>query len=345
MSNINVGIIGYGLSGRLFHGAIINAVEGFEIKKIVTSNLEKRSQALKDFPGVKVVRVATEIFMDEAIDLVIIATPNAHHAELAEAAMRSDKHVVIEKPFTVTSEEADHLIALSKETGKSIAVYQNRRFDSDFKTVKALLESGKLGRVVEYEARFDRFRPNFKANSWREDVLPGSGILYDLGPHLIDQALELFGRPDEVYADIRAQRNGLVDDNFELILYYPEVKVTLKAGVFVKEPSPRFTIYGTEGSFAKYGLDIQEDALRNGERPVSERWGIEPRALWGTIDALDTKQKVKSLRGDYREFYQNLYNHLTNSAPLIVTAEDGRAVIEVIEASFKSNKEKRRISL
>jgi predicted dehydrogenase len=345
MKIVNVGIIGYGLSGRLFHGAIINALEGFCIKKVVTTNLEKRAQALEDLPSAKVVRASTEVFVDEEIDLVVIATPNDKHAELAEAAMKAGKHVVVEKPFTVTTEEAHRLIEVAKETGKSISVYHNRRFDSDYRTVKALLETDKLGRIVEYEARFDRFRPDFKENSWKEKELPGSGMLYDLGSHLIDQALDLFGKPEAVYGDIRSLRQGITDDSFELILYYPDIKVTLKSSMLVKEPSPRFTLYGTKGSYSKYGVDVQEGELRNGQRPENDRWGLEPRGLWGTIDALDTVQKVKSLRGDYRDYYQNVYRHLVDGEPLLVTAEDGKMVIKIIEAAIKSNAEKRRIEI
>lgn len=345
MKTLNVGIIGYGLSGRFFHGAIIGATPGFEVKKIVTSDLEKRAQALEDFPSVKVVRAATEVFVDESIDLVIIAAPNAKHAELAETAMRSGKHVVVEKPFTVSTEEADYLIAVSKEVGKCITVYHNRRFDSDYRTVKALMATDKLGRIVEYEARYDRFRPTLKEHAWKEKALPGGGILYDLGSHLIDQALDLFGKPEEVYGDVRALRRGETDDSFEVILYYPEIKVTLKSSMLVKEPSLRFALYGTAGSYTKYGVDVQEDALRNGERPGGEQWGVEPRGLWGTVDSMETKQKVRSLKGDYRDYYRNLYDHIVRGTELIVTAEDGRNVIAVIEAAYRSNSEKRRISI
>lgn len=345
MKNINVGIIGYGLSGRIFHGAIINAVEGFSIKKIVTTNLEKRDQAIKDIPDVKVVRAATEIFVDEDIDLVVISTPNVKHAELAEAALRSGKHVVIEKPFTVTSKEARDLIDTAKEMNRMISVYHNRRYDSDFRTVKAIIDTGKLGRLVEYEAHFDRFRNTFKDNAWREKDQPGAGILYDLGSHLIDQALCLFGLPTEIYGDIRAQRQGETDDNFELILYYPDLKVTLKAGMLVKELPPHFTLYGTSGSFVKYGLDVQEGHLKEGLRPVDDTWGVEPKDLWGRLDTEDKCQRVKSLRGDYRDYYKNIYNHLRAGDPLDVKAEEACHVIEIIEKAMESNKNKARVAL
>ncbi len=345
MKKIRVGIIGYGLSGRIFHGAIMAAVEGFEVAKIVTRNLEKRKQALEDFPMCRVVRTTTEVFMDESIDLVVVSTPNTEHAALAEEAMRSAKHVVVEKPFTVTTEEAEQLIKVSQETGKMLTVYQNRRFDSDFRTVQALLATKKLGRIVEYEAHFDRFRNTFKEDAWREKALPGSGILYDLGAHLIDQVLCLFGLPIEIYADIRAQRKGETDDNFELILYYPDLKVTLKAGMLVKELPPRFALYGTAGSFVKYGLDIQEEALRSDRRPVDETWGEEPKHLWGILNTVETRRRVKSLKGDYRSFYQNVYNHLTIGESLEVTAEEAKEVIRIIECAQLSNCEKKRIQI
>ncbi|MGB3366155.1 MAG: Gfo/Idh/MocA family oxidoreductase, partial [Acidaminobacteraceae bacterium] len=230
MNKVNVGIIGYGLSGRIFHSAIINSLEEFEICKIVTRNSQKRKMALEDNKNIEVVENVSEIFEDDSIDLVVISTPNTSHVELAMQAMNSGKHVVIEKPFTVTSKEALKLINLSKETGKMLSVYQNRRFDGDFKTLKKVIAAGSLGRLVEFESHFDRFRNKLKENAWREDALPGSGILYDLGAHLIDQALDLFGLPDEIYGDIRSQRKGKVDDNFELILYYTDLKVTLKSG-------------------------------------------------------------------------------------------------------------------
>lgn len=342
---MNVGIIGYGLSGRIFHGAIINAVEGFKIKKIVTRNAAKREQALIDHPQVEVVESAEALFNDSEIDLIVVSTPNTMHAELAEKAMRAGKHVVIEKPFTVTVEEGEKLLKVAEETGKILTVYQNRRFDSDFRTVREIIDSGKLGRLVEFESHFDRFRPDIKQNAWREDPLPGSGNLYDLASHLVDQALAIFGMPDEVYGDVRYQRRGKVDDNFEIIMYYPELKVTLKSGALVKEPLPRFILQGTEGAYHKYGLDVQEDDLRAEKRPVDDSWGTEPEALWGVLNTIDERKVYKSLRGDYRDYYRNVYAALVNGEALAVTAQDGLNVIKIIEAAMKSNEEKRRVEI
>ncbi len=262
------------------------------------------------------------------------------HFDLAKQAMEAGKHVVIEKPFTVTSQEGQMLLHIAKQTNRILSVYQNRRFDSDFKTVKKIIESGDLGRLVEFESHFDRFRPDIKQNAWREDPLPGSGILYDLGAHLIDQALALFGMPEEVYGDVRLQRHGKVDDNFEVILYYPELKVTLKSSALVKEPLPRFILLGTKGGYMKYGLDVQEDALRDGDRPIDEEWGTEPESLWGVLNTIEERRKVKSQQGDYRDFYRNVHNAITKGEELAVKGQDGLNVIKVIEAVAQSNKEK-----
>jgi len=342
---IKVGIIGYGLSGRIFHGAIINAVEGFEIKKIVTRNKDKKKQAESDIEDVTVVDSSEDVFQDTTIDLVVISTPNTMHFDLAKQAMEAGKHVVIEKPFTVTSQEGQMLLHIANQTNRVLSVYQNRRFDSDYKTVKKIIESGELGRLVEFESHFDRFRPDIKQNAWREDPLPGSGILYDLGAHLIDQALALFGMPDEVYGDVRFQRHGKVDDNFEVILYYPELKVTLKSSALVKEPLPRFILQGIKGGYIKYGLDVQEDALRGGERPVDDAWGTEPEPLWGVLNTIEERRTVESEQGDYRDFYRNIHNAITNGEELAVKGQDGLNVIKIIEAVVESNKEKRRVSM
>ena len=342
---VTVGIIGYGLSGRIFHCAIINAVEGFKIKKIVTRDPHRKKQALVDFPDATVVDIPEEVFTDTEIDLVVVCTPNTMHAELAGKAILAGKNVVIEKPFTVTSKEGEQLLKVAKKAGKQITVYQNRRLDSDFRTVCKVIELGKLGKLVEFESHFDRFRPEIKPNVWREEPLPGSGNLYDLGAHLIDQALILFGIPNEVYGDIRCQRNGKVDDNFEVILYYPDLKVTLKSSALVKEPLPRFILQGTRGSYVKYGLDVQEEHLKDGLRPVDKSWGAEPVSLWGILHTIDEKTVIESEHGDYRDFYRNVYNSLVNGEEMMVKGEDALSVIRVIEAAMKSNVEKKRVAI
>jgi predicted dehydrogenase len=268
------------------------------------------------------------------------------HFELAKRALLSNKHVVVEKPFTVTSKEADELITLAEIQGKIVTAYQNRRWDSDFKTVRKVIKSGVLGNLVEYEAHFDRFRNYVKENAWREEELPGSGILYDLGGHLIDQAQYLFGLPEEIYADIRTQRKGgKTDDNFEIILYYNELKVVLKSGMLVKEPLPHFILLGDKGSFIKYGMDVQEEDLKAGKIPsAAKNWGKEPKELWGSIqtevNGLHIEGKVQSEVGDYRAFYQNVYEAITEDAVLKVTPQQARNTIKIIELAIESSKNK-----
>lgn len=344
MKIINVAILGYGLSGRIFHGAIIDAVKGFKIKKIMTTSLDKIKNAQNDFPQCEIVSCVENILNDPTIDLVIIATPNTSHFDLASQSLYAGKHVVIEKPFTVTTHDALRLLDIQNETGKMLSVYHNRRFDGDFKTIADLINHDRLGRLVEYESHFDRFRNTFKEHAWREKALPGSGMLYDLGSHLIDQALYLFGLPHEVYADMSSQRRGLVDDQFEVILYYSELKVTLKSGILVKEPLPRFILHGTEGTFVKYGLDVQEPQLKAGKRPVDDSWGLEDETAWGILNT-QTREKIKTEPGDYRAYYQNIYNVLVHDEKLEVSAHDGFDVMRIIEAAIQSHHEKRRIEI
>lgn len=336
MKIINVAIIGYGLSGRIFHGAIIGAVKGFKVKSIVTTDTKKAEQAKIDFPDVSIVESAESVFNDETIDLVVISTPNTSHFSLAEKALNSGKHVVIEKPFTVTTHDALRLIDLQHDTKKILSVYHNRRFDGDYQTIKELINNDELGRLVEFESHFDRFRNTMKDNAWREQDLPGSGMLYDLGAHLIDQALDLFGLPQEVYADMSSQRRGPVDDSFEIILYYSELKVTLKSSIHVKEPLPRFILNGSDGSFVKYGLDVQEPQLKDGIRPNDPQYGIEDKNNWGILNTA-IRKSIETKKGDYTVYYENIYQAITQDKPLLISAHDGFNVMRIIEAAKHSH--------
>ncbi len=345
---INVGIIGFGLSGRVFHAPIIKNLLGYNLKKIFTRNKEAKKTANELYNETEVVEDLEEIFNDTEIDLVVVATPNTSHLELTKKALLSGKHVVVEKPFTITSQDADVLIAISKEQNKKLTVYQNRRLDSDFLTVKRIIEEGLLGNLVEYEAHFDRFKNTLKKNAWREEDLPGSGMLYDLGSHLIDQALILFGLPIEIFADIRTQREGCsVDDNFEIILNYNKLKVTLKSGMLVKHQPPHFILLGDKGSFVKYGMDVQEEALKSEIIPDNgmDDWGKEPKELWGLIDTeindIKIKGEVESEVGDYRRFYSDLYKSIIQDLPCQVAPEEARNTIRIIELAIKSSNRKR----
>lgn len=351
MKQVNVGLLGFGASGKFFHAPIFTSVQGFNLSKIFTRSEEKKEQAAILYPESTIVDEVEAIIDDENIDLVIITLPNTSHFDMAKRALIAGKHVVVEKPFTTTVEEATALINISREEGKLLSVFQNRRYDGDFLTVQQVIKSGKLGNIKEFESHFDRFRPTINSQAWRELNLPGSGILFDLGAHLIDQAVHLFGMPNEVYADVDAQRdNGLVDDHFELIFYYDDLKVTLKSGMLVKEAMPRFIILGDQGSYVKYGLDPQEAELKQGFRPDEwDDWGQEDPKDYGIINTVDMglnfRGPVETLVGDYRKYYQNIYNAIVSDTALEVTAEEARNVIQLIEIANQSNIEKRRIIL
>ena len=270
---IGVGLIGYGMAARVFHAPVIESVPRLKLRKVVERSGD---ESRKRYPHVEVVRDADELLRDDEINLVVVATPNASHFDLARRSLLAGKHVVVEKPFTNTSAEALELIESARRQGRLLSVNHNRRWDGDFLTVREILKAGLVGRLVEYESHYDRFRDRPREGAWREEEGPGSGILFDLGSHLIDQALVLFGSPRAVTADVRRQREfARADDNFELLLDYDGLKVTLGAGMLVREPRPRFRLHGTEGSFVKHGMDPQEEALKRGLTPSAPDWGVE----------------------------------------------------------------------
>lgn len=347
MKQVNTAFAGYGPGGSIYNAPILSSVKGFQVKKILTSSPANVETAKKDFPQAQFVEDYSEIIEDTEIDLVILVLPNHLHFDFAEKALKAGKNVLVEKPFTPNVREANELIKLAHEKKLILSVHHNRRWDSDFQTVKKVVENGLLGRIVEYEAHFDRFRNEVK-EGWKEKKEnPGSGILYDLGSHLIDQALTLFGLPQEVFADIRTQREGAtVPDSFELLLFYPNLKVTLKAGTLVKEKGPTYQVFGTRGSFVKYGVDPQEELLKNGARPANTSgWGAEPREIWGKLNTVEEEKLVESERGNYPFLYQNLFNALTKGEALAVTPQQARDVIRIIETAQQSYDERRVISL
>jgi len=346
---IKTGIIGFGIGGNTFHAPIIATTEGLEISRIRARKESEVRLARERYPDALLTDNADDIINDSEIELVVIATPNSSHHALAKQALLAGKHVVVDKPFTITSADAADLIRIAKEQGRILSVHHNRRYDSDFRTIQKLLKAGLLGRLVEFESHYDRFRNTLKPNAWREKDEPGAGILYDLGSHLIDQPLVLFGLPEAITADIRVQREGTkATDNFELVLHYPGLKVTLKAGMLVSQTLPRYILLGDKGSFVKYGLDVQEAALKAGLTPLTKNdWGIEPENVWGNLftelNGTTFSGKVQSETGDYRDYYRNIYNAITNNAALDVTAEHAYNIIRVIELAVKSNKERRTI--
>jgi predicted dehydrogenase len=346
---IKTGIIGFGVGGNTFHAPIIATTEGFEITKIRARKESEVNLAKQRYPGVITTNNADDIIHDPEIDLVVIATPNDSHHSLAKQALLANKNVVVDKPFTITTADADDLIKIAKQQNKILSVHHNRRYDSDFKTIEKLLKANVLGTLVEFESHYDRFRNYLKPGAWREKDEPGAGILYDLGSHLIDQPLVLFGFPQAITADIRVQREGTrATDNFELILHYPNLKVTLKAGMLVSQPLPRYILLGNKGSFVKYGLDVQEVALKAGLTPHTKNdWGAEPESVWGNlvteINGLNFSGKIQSEIGDYRGYYANVRDAIADNKPLDVTAEHARNIIRVIELATQSHNEKRTI--
>ncbi len=348
---LQVGLIGFGMAGQVFHAPVIVSVPGLHLAKIRESRPENITIANKRFPQAEIVKEADDLISDSSIDLVVVATSNTSHFDLAKKALEAGKHVVVEKPFTITSAEADRLIEIAKKQDRILTVHHNRRFDGDFSTVKKILKEGWLGRLVEVEMHFDRFRNFMRPNAWREENLPGSGIFFDLGPHLIDQVLVLFGWPTELTAFIGTQRDGAkADDHFEVIMHYPKLKVTLKGGMLVREAGPHYMFYGDQGSYIKHGLDPQEAALKAGKIPAEvPEWGVEAEAEWGTINTdfkgVHIKGKVETDKGNYPGFYANVRDAILGNAPLEVTAEQSRDTIRIIELAFKSSAEKRTLRM
>ena len=336
MPEIPVGLVGFGLAGRCFHAPVIRAVPGLRLKTIVQRHGDS---ARETFPEVSIARDVDALVADEEIRLVVIATPNASHYELARRCLLAGRDVIVDKPFTVTSAEARDLIKLAAARGRLLSVYHSRRFDGDFLTVRQLIAKGALGRVVRCESRYDRYRPTLRPGTWRESNEPASGVLFDLGPHLIDQALVLFGTPAAVTADIRVERRGAAaDDAFDIALHYPGLRVQLSATMLACDSGPRFLLYGTEGTYIKYGMDPQEAPLRAGRSPGGPGWGQEDEPQWGRLTtAGGVSRPVPTEPGDYRLFYANVRDAMNGEAELAVTGEQAARVIRVIELARASN--------
>ncbi|GAA4794075.1 Gfo/Idh/MocA family oxidoreductase [Olivibacter ginsenosidimutans] len=349
--SLNIGLIGFGMAGQVFHAPLISAVAGLNLYKVSARKEEQQSILRSKYPNTQICTSAEEIIHDPKVDLVVIATSNDVHFSLTKTALLAGKHVVVEKPFTNTTEEADELIALAKQQQQVLSVFHSARWHSDYLTVKDILTNGALGRLVTYEVRYDRFRNYLRPNAWREHDLPGSGIFYDLGAHLIDQSLQLFGKPQALFASLRKMREGVgAVDDFEMLLYYPRLKVSLKGSMLIKEPTPRFALYGTEGAFVKPGVDPQEEALKAGKTPLNTTdWGAEPEEIWGilhtTAQRPDARRKIPSQRGNYPAYYENVRDAIHGITDLMVKPEEARTVIQLLELGEQSARERRIIDL
>src|SRR5712664_748393 len=336
---IEVGLIGFGLAGRAFHAPVIRAVPGLHLAAILQRS---GAEAAELYPDVRIVRSMNELLGIPEIRLVVIATPNETHYPLARQCLEAGRDVVVDKPFTTSLEEAVSLVQIAKGAKRLLTVYQNRRYDGDFQAIRQLVAAGTLGRIVRFETAYDRYRPQLKPGAWRETQRPGSGILFDIAPHLIDHALVLFGLPEAVTADVRIEReNAVADDAFDITLHYPNsLRAVLRSSILAAAPRPRFVVLGTQGSFVKQSFDPQENNLRHGNIPANTSWGYEPEENWGvlTILAGDSfeHRRIPSASCDYRDYYANVRDTILGLAELAVTPEwslDVMRLLELVRAS------------
>ena len=335
VKNLNVGIVGYGFATATFHAPLIRATGGMTLACIASSNAARVKQAL---PEVAVADSPGALFANPDIDLVVIATPNDTHYPLAAAALEAGKHVVIDKPFTLDVAQANRLIELAHQRQRLLSVFHNRRWDGDFLTVRQLIDKGALGQLRHVESHFDRYRPQVQ-NRWRESATAGGGLWYDLGIHLADQALQLFGPPAGVWLDLQRQRTGAVaDDWFHAVLQYENLRVILHASALTAAPGPRFVLHGTAGSFVKYGLDTQEAALKRGDVPGMPGWGDDPAHGMLTLGPGDPAQTMehRGAAGDYTVFYAAMRDAIMRGTAVPVTPESARDAMRVIELGLAS---------
>jgi len=338
---IDVGLIGFGLAGRAFHAQVIRATPGLRLAAILQRH---GNEASEKYPDVRVVRSVGELLDIREIRLVVIATPNETHAPLARQCLEAGRDVVVDKPFATTWKEAAELVELARKCGRLITVYQNRRYDGDFQALGQIVADGTLGHIVRFETNYDRFRPDLKPGAWRERVGPGSGILFDLAPHLIDHALVLFGLPEAVTADVRLERPvAVVDDAFDVMLRYATgMRAVLRSTMLAAAPRPRFVLHGTRGSFIKQTFDPQEINLRCGYVPENGPWGAEPQEDWGVVTTVEndvvTKRSVRSSNSDYRDYYANVRDAILGRATLAVSPEHALDVMRVLEMAQESSR-------
>ena len=339
---IETGLIGYGLAGKVFHAPLIDSDPRLRLAAVATS---RSGELAADWPAARAARDPASLIDDPSIDLIVIATPNETHAPLARAAIKAGKHVVIDKPFALDPDEGEALIARARECGRVLSVFHNRRWDGDFRTVRSVIDSGALGEVMLYEARWDRFRPALR-EGWKEEVGQGAGLLLDLGSHLIDQALQLFGMPGALSADLGHQRPGTeIEDYVELTLHYGAMRAILSATMLVAAARPRFAVHGMRGSFVKHGLDPQEDAMRGGAHPDNPGFGEDPSETFGTLTLDGEVSRIPTERGEYRHFYAGIAAAILDGEPPPVDPADAVAGLRLIALARQSAAEGRRIDI
>ncbi|MCW0457547.1 oxidoreductase [Xanthomonas sacchari] len=336
MPDFNLALLGFGYVGRTFHAPLIAQTPGLHLHTVVSRQAEAVNAV---WPQARVVAEAAQAFADPRIDAVVIATPNQTHAPLALAALAQGKHVLVDKPFTLDVAEAQQVLDQAQRADRIVSVFQNRRWDGDFLGVRALLEAGTLGEIAEFHSHFDRHRPQV-GDRWREHALPGSGLWFDLGPHLLDQALQLFGPPQALQADLALQRPGAQTvDYVHAVLRYPRLRVVLHAGSLVAANGLRFALHGSGGSYVKHGLDTQEAQLRAGVAPGAPGWGEDPLPGQLRLVGADGTHAVQTLpapRGDYRDCYAAFREAIAGRAPAPVDAAQALAVMRLLEAGVRS---------
>ena len=338
---INVGLVGFGFGGRYFHAPVMRGVAGLRLAAIVHRH---GAEAEELYPEVRVVRSLDELLALPDLQLIVVTTPNPSHYELARQSLMSGRHVVIDKPMTPTSAEAKELARIAEEKRLVLSVYQNRRWDGDFLTVKKLIAEGVLGQLISYESHYERYRPQRRPQVWRERNEAGSGVLFDIGVHLIDQAMSLFGRPKSVFAEVRCEREGaVVDDAFDVVLHYDRMRAFLRGTMFAAAPGPRFVLHGVRGSYVSQHFDPQEEALKRGEAPRDSTWGAAAEETWGMLstsqdDKNVVQRTIPTERGDYCGYYENVRDAILGQATLSVTPEQAIDVLRAIELARESSR-------
>ncbi len=346
MSNkpIVTALASYGMSGQVFHAPFIEAHPGFQLKYIVERTA---SLSAERYPQSIIARSFEEVLNDKKVELVVVNTPNQLHAPMAKQALLAGKHVIVEKPFSITVEEGKEVMNAALQQQKSLNVFHNKRFEGEFKTVHQLIQDGVLGKLSLFETHFDRYRPEIGPKKWKEEDVPGAGLLYDLGPHMIDQALVLFGWPKSVTADLQKQREGSkVIDYFHITLHYEQHDAIVTAGMFAQGPVMKYYIKGTEGLYTKYGADPQEALLKQGVLPTTYDWGKEASSQWGKItNAKGEESFVPTLAGTYMDYYESVYKTIREGIAPVVRVEEALDTIAIIELAHKSsNAGKRKIA-
>ncbi|GAA0240724.1 Gfo/Idh/MocA family oxidoreductase [Rhodanobacter caeni] len=337
---IVTGLCAFGMSGRMFQAPFLHAMDEFSLHAVVERHTKRVAST---YPDIRSYDSIETMLADPAIELVVVNTPNVDHFDHVRMALLAGKHVVVEKPFSVTSAQAAEMVELAARQQRKLVAFQNRRWDSDFLAVREVVEKGLLGQLIEAEFHYDRYEKNLSAKAHKEVAHPGTGVIYDLGPHLIDQAICLFGKPDSVFAVLQTHRPGsVVNDYFDLTLLYGTFTVRLKSSLLALEPVPAFVLHGTEGSFLKSRADVQADMLDQGISPNVADWGREPEAEYGILhtrtQGKDERRRYPSPAGRYQSFFDGVYRHLREGAPAPVALADTLINVRIIEAALQSSR-------